>query len=302
NFVSGKSDWVVVEADEFDRSFLHLDPDVAVITSIDADHLDIYGDHESMLETGFRAFARKIKPGGSLMVQHSLTGYFKTFDGIQTYGVEGGEQQATNIHVKDGFFVFDYKNEETEIKDIKITLPGRHNIENATAAISIALKLGVKPEAIKDALASFKGIKRRFDIIHRDDRVVYIDDYAHHPSELKAAIGAARELFPEKKITGVFQPHLYSRTNDFAPGFAEALDALDEVLLLEIYPARELPMEGVTSKIIFDKMKLKNKVQLTKEELLGTLKRKKLEVLMTLGAGDIDTLINPIKEHLENKS
>ena len=295
NFVSGKSDWVVVEADEFDRSFLHLDPDVAVITSMDADHLDIYGDHESMLETGFRAFAQKIKPGGSLMVQYQLISYFENFGKVQTYGVEGGMERAVNIRVENGYFVFDFENEKAEIKDIKITLPGRHNIENATAAISIALELGVKPEDIKRALASFKGIKRRFDIIHRDGDVVFIDDYDNHPAELAAAIGAARELFPAKKVTGIFQPHLFSRTHDFAAGFAEALDALDEVLLLEIYPARELPMAGVTSGIIFDKMKLENKVRLSMDQLMDELKTRKTEVLMTLGAGDINTMIDPIK-------
>jgi UDP-N-acetylmuramate--alanine ligase len=299
NFVSGKSDWVVVEADEFDRSFLHLDPDIAVITSIDADHLDIYGDHETMLETGFRAFAKKLKPGGELIIQHSLAGYFPGFEGVQAYGVLGGTYCAENIRVEDGFFVFDYRNEEQTIPNIKFTLPGRHNIENATAAITIALKLGVKREDIKKALASFKGIKRRFDIVYKDEKVVYIDDYAHHPSELKAAIGAARELFPTRQLTGIFQPHLFSRTNDFAEGFAEALDGLDEVLLLDIYPARELPMKGVTSKIIFDKMELSNKKQLPKEDLLEALEGKEVQVLMTLGAGDIDRFIDPIKKLLE---
>lgn len=301
NFVAGKSDWVVVEADEFDRSFLHLDPDLAVVTSIDADHLDIYGDHETMLETGFRAFARKIKPGGELIVQHSLTDNFPGFENVQSFGVLGGAYCAENIRVEDGFFVFDYKSEKETIKDIRFTLPGRHNIENATAAITIALKLGVNAESIKKALASFKGIKRRFDIIYRDEQVVYIDDYAHHPSELKAAIGAARELFPGKKLTGIFQPHLYSRTNDFAEGFAAALDGLDEVLLLDIYPARELPMEGVTSAIIFDKMKMVEKLQLTKEHLMEALEVKELEVIMTLGAGDIDRFIDPIKDFLGNR-
>ena len=302
NFVPGKSDWVVVEADEFDRSFLHLDPDIAVITSLDADHLDIYGDHETMLETGFRAFAGKIKPGGELIVQHQLTGFFDGFNGLQSYGVQGGDYRAENIRVEEGFFVFDYQSGQKVIRDIKVSLPGRHNIENATAAITIALKLGVSPEDIKKALASFNGIKRRFDFIYRDEQVVYIDDYAHHPSELKAAIGAARELFPGRKLTGIFQPHLFSRTHDFAEGFAVALDGLDEVLLLDIHPARELPMEGVTSAIIFDKMELSNKVQLPKAKLLETLAGREIEVLMTLGAGDIDTMIDPIADLLTIKN
>lgn len=302
NFVPGKSDWVVIEADEFDRSFLHLNPDMAVITSIDADHLDIYGDHETMLETGFRAFAGKIKSGGTLIVQHRLTGFFEGFNALQSYGVQGGDYRAENIRVEQGFFVFDYQSGQEIIRDIKVSLPGRHNIENATAAITMALKLGVRAEDIKKALASFNGIKRRFEIIYRDEQVVYIDDYAHHPSELKAAIGAARELFPGRKLTGIFQPHLFSRTNDFSDGFAEALDGLDEVLLLDIYPARELPMEGVTSAIIFDKMQLSDKVQLPKAKLLEILADRDIDVLMTLGAGDIDTMIDPIADLLIKKN
>lgn len=302
NFVPGKSDWVVIEADEFDRSFLHLNPDMAVITSIDADHLDIYGDHETMLETGFRAFAGKIKSGGTLIVQHRLTGFFEGFNALQSYGVQGGDYRAENIRVEQGFFVFDYQSGQEIIRDIKVSLPGRHNIENATAAITMALKLGVMAEDIKKALASFNGIKRRFEIIYRDEQVVYIDDYAHHPSELKAAIGAARELFPGRKLTGIFQPHLFSRTNDFSDGFAEALDGLDEVLLLDIYPARELPMEGVTSAIIFDKMQLSDKVQLPKAKLLEILADRDIDVLMTLGAGDIDTMIDPIADLLIKKN
>lgn len=302
NFVPGKSDWVVIEADEFDRSFLHLNPDMAVITSIDADHLDIYGDHETMLETGFRAFAGKIKSGGTLIVQHRLTGFFAGFNDLQSYGVQGGDYRAENIRVEQGFFVFDYQSGQEIIRDIKVSLPGRHNIENATAAITMALKLGVMAEDIKKALASFNGIKRRFEIIYRDEQVVYIDDYAHHPSELKAAIGAARELFPGRKLTGIFQPHLFSRTNDFSDGFAEALDGLDEVLLLDIYPARELPMEGVTSAIIFDKMQLSDKVQLPKAKLLEILADRDIDVLMTLGAGDIDTMIDPIADLLIKKN
>ena len=298
NFVDGKSDWVVVEADEFDRSFLQINPDIAVITSMDADHLDIYGDHETMLETGFRAFAKKIKPGGELLVQHNLLPHFKDFEKPFTYGVEGGNYSAENIRVEDGFFVFDYKSEAVELKGIRTTLPGRHNIENATAAITIALKLGLRPEKIKNALASFKGIKRRFDIIYKDEHRVYIDDYAHHPSELKAAIGAARELFPTRKLTGIFQPHLYSRTQDFVDGFAEALDNLDEIILMDIYPARELPIPGVTSSVIFEKMKNPNKTLVSKSELMEELKGRDVEILMTLGAGDIDVFVEKIKEML----
>jgi UDP-N-acetylmuramate--alanine ligase len=180
-------------------------------------------------------------------------------------------------------------------------MPGRHNVENATAAIAVALNVGVKPAAIRKALATFKGIKRRFEFIYRDEKMVFIDDYAHHPTEIRAAVSAAKELFPGKKITGIFQPHLYSRTRDFQDGFAEELDKLDEIILLDIYPAREEPIPGVTSAIIFDKMKNPNKVLIRKGDALNTLKSRDLDVLMTIGAGDIDTLVEPIKRYLSGK-
>lgn len=198
--------------------------------------------------------------------------------------------------MENGWFVFDFKSEIEEIKDIKIALPGRHNIENATAAIAIAQQVNVKGEAIKEALKTFKGIRRRFEFLYRTEEKVYIDDYAHHPSELKAAIGAAKELFPNKKITGIFQPHLFSRTKDFQDGFAKELSKLDEVILLDIYPARELPMPGVTSRVVFDKMTNKNKKLVSKKELMKELAGREFEVLMTLGAGDIDVFREPIRK------
>jgi UDP-N-acetylmuramate--alanine ligase len=301
NFVHGESEWVVVEADEFDRSFLHLDPDIATISSMDADHLDIYEDEEKLLETGFRAFAKKLKPSGRLWVRQGLAKNFENIEWLQEFGLDEGPYRSENVRVEDGMFVFDYVNPDTRIEALKFTLPGRHNVENATAAITVALHLGISEEAIREGLLSFRGIKRRFEFLVRQSKHVYIDDYAHHPSELNAAIGAARQLYPEKKITGIFQPHLFTRTRDFAEGFAAALDRLDEILLLDIYPARELPIDGVSSKMLVNLMQNKNVVILKKEEVLENLKNKDLEVLMTLGAGDIDRLREPIKQLLNQR-
>jgi len=302
NFVKGTSEWVVIEADEFDRSFLTLHPDIATIMSLDADHLDIYGDEASLLETGFLAFAKQLKPGGELLVKAGLESSFVGIDiKVSTFGIDTGDTQAQNLRVEDGFFVFDYQNGATLIKDLRHPHPGRHNVENALVAITVALRLGVAPTSIAEGLLSFRGIGRRFEFHIRDKELVYIDDYAHHPTELAAAIGAARELYPGKKLTGIFQPHLFSRTRDFIEGFAAALDMLDEALLLDIYPAREEPIPGVDSGLIYKHMKNKNCRLLSKSEVLDTLATMDTEVLMTLGAGDIDTLVDPIKEQLLSK-
>lgn len=302
NFIFGTSDWVIVEADEYDRSFLHLHPYYSVITSTDADHLDIYGHSDAMLES-YSAFAQQNHEEGKVFLNHSISLKVSKENIIQNaYGVKKGQYQAQNIRVKNGIFIFDFQdtNEaQTRIENISFPLAGRHNIENATAAISIALALGVSPDKIKEALASFKGIWRRFEYVVRREDVVYIDDYAHHPSELQAAISAAKELYPHRKITGIFQPHLFSRTRDFAEEFAAALDQLDELLLMDIYPARERPIDGVTSDIIWDKMTLTNKKRITKESLLLELELRKPEVLLTLGAGDIDRCVPAIKTILE---
>ncbi len=304
NFVEGKSDWVVVEADEFDRSFLQLSPDIALVTSMDADHLDIYGNHDDMLD-GFTSFISKVKHGGTAYLKHGLT-IKKMPENVNVienaYGINCGKSQAQNIHVENGNFVFDIENEENTLHNLKFTLPGKHNVENATAAILIARQLGVTDEAIREALATFKGIKRRFETIIKNENITFIDDYAHHPEELKAAIRAAKMLFPNEKITGIFQPHLYTRTRDFADGFAAALDELDEPILLPIYPARELPIEGVNSEMIFNKMKNLNKKITTKEVLFDILNIKKIKVLLTLGAGDIDALVPKIVKQIENIS
>jgi UDP-N-acetylmuramate--alanine ligase len=298
NFIAGKSSVVVVEADEYDRSFLHLSPFAAAITSMDADHLDIYQDAKQMKSSGFSAFSKKIKKGGHLFLNAGLQLRKPINVSKRHYGVEQGDIQARNIKVKNGYFYFDYCDGKTVWKDLKFTLPGVHNVENAVAAISLARLVKVNEAAARKALASFKGIKRRFEFIIRKKALTYIDDYAHHPTELVAAIKAARMLYPERKLTGVFQPHLYSRTKDFKIGFAAALDLLDEAILIPIYPAREKPIKGVTSKSIFDLMKSKNKKIVAKEELIAFINNEKIDVLMTLGAGDIDTEVQGIKKAL----
>jgi UDP-N-acetylmuramate--alanine ligase len=311
NYIEGSGDWIIVEADEYDRSFLHLSPDIIAIMSMDADHLDIYGDHTVMIE-GFEAFIMKIKQNGTLIIKEEMLA--RLSDGVISvlaeknvdvvlFGIETAtEVSIENVHVQEGKFFFDYKSENASILKLQTNLAGRHNIENASVAITIATILGLDADSVKKGLLSFKGIKRRFEMIYADDKVTYIDDYAHHPTELRSAIGAAKELFPNRKITGIFQPHLFSRTRDFVDGFAESLDMLDEILLMEIYPAREEPIEGITSKIIFDKMNNKNKILVTKETLMDEIKNKELEVLMTLGAGDIDTFVVRIDELLTGKN
>lgn len=303
NYLEGCGEWIVVEADEYDRSFLHLSPDIAVITSTDADHLDIYGDHESMKHSGFFAFAKKISKDGHLLLHSKVEMDLKGLSSlnIERYGIENGNHQASEIKVHEGMFEFDYTSNDKQLKRLRFTLPGKHNIENATVAISIALKLGVSDASIREGLLSFKGIKRRFDIAFNKNGAALIDDYAHHPTELNAAINAARQLFPNKKICGVFQPHLFSRTKDFADEFAESLDQLDEVILLPIYPAREEPIEGIDSRFLLNKMKSKNKNLVEKNKLLRKLNELEFEVLMILGAGDIDVLVEPTKAFMKMK-
>ncbi|MCP3930026.1 MAG: UDP-N-acetylmuramate--L-alanine ligase [Bacteroidetes bacterium] len=300
NYINGKSEWVVVEADEYDRSFLQLTPEIGVIISMDPDHLDIYGDLETMRETGFLAFSKRIDPKGTLLVNQELKSFFKEKRHI-TYGLKEGTYLAENIRVEKGKFVFDYKSPIGNIENLETNLPGRHNVENAVAAISIAQQLDIKAEKIREGMVSFGGIKRRFERVFEDEQSVYIDDYAHHPTELRAAISAAKELFPGRWICGIFQPHLFSRTVDFATEFGEALDLLDEVILLEIYPAREKPIEGVDSGLIFKKIRKAKKRMINKEHLLNTLKDGQIDVLLTLGAGDIDLFVEPIKELLKSE-
>jgi len=295
NMLIGKSDVIVVEADEYDRSFLTLHPDISIITSMDADHLDIYGDH-SRLTDSFKQFASQLKPGGKLIRRKDLD-----LNGGVTYTIQGEADAYTqNIRVENGSFFFDFKNSQVEIKDIELGIAGTHNIENAVAAIQAALYLDIAPEKIHDALASFRGVKRRFEYILKTDKHIYIDDYAHHPEELRACISSVKRLYPNKKLTTIFQPHLFTRTRDFVDGFAEVLDMSDEVLLLDIYPARELPIPGVDSNMILSRMKLANKRICGKQESVDMIRNEQPELLLTVGAGDIDTLVEPLKQVLQH--
>lgn len=303
NFVEGASDWVVVEADEYDRSFLHLHPEIAVLNSLDPDHLDIYGTPEAVVDS-YKQFIRQIKPGGKLIYRQGLplddVAAELRASGRQvfSFGIDSGDYEAFNVHVENGQMAFGLRSGIVDWSDLRLNYPGRHNVLNATAAIAATLSAGGFAPELPAALADFKGVKRRFEYIVRRPDVVYVDDYAHHPAELEAAIGAAKMLYPERRVTGIFQPHLYTRTRDFAEGFADALDMLDECILLDIYPARELPIAGVTSSMIAGLMKNKNVTLTTKHELLNVLKNRKIDVLMTMGAGDIDTMIEPIKQLL----
>lgn len=295
NVLFGDNNTMVVEADEFDRSFLTLYPDVAIVTSMDADHLDIYGDRSHLVES-FRQFVSQIKEGGRLIYKKGLD-----LSGGKTYSANVlADIQAVNVKVQDGSFYFDFKNENIVIENVQLGLPGLHNIENAVAAIEVALHLGIDPEKIKKALASFLGVKRRFEYILKGQKHIYIDDYAHHPEELRACIQAVKTLYPGKKLTTIFQPHLFTRTRDFAEGFSEVLSMTDELIMLDIYPARELPIEGVSSAMILDKVNIEAKQILSKDQTLDYIRAQKPELLLTVGAGDIDTLIIPLKEILTN--
>jgi len=293
----------VVEADEFDRSFLTLLPDLAVVTSADADHMDIYGDVDTLRES-FRMFIQRVRENGKIFVREGLEKeiipeHIKA--SVHTYGLNRGQFFSSNITIENGFFVFDYTDHEYLIKGIKLGVPGFHNVENATAAIAVSLSLGVEPGEIKKALKSFRGVKRRFEYLLRTDKIVFVDDYAHHPEEISAFLKSLRALYPDKKITAIFQPHLYSRTRDFADGFGESLSAADDVILLEIYPAREKPIPGVNASMILNRIHHTDKVLSTREGLIDVLEGKTLEVVTTIGAGDIDQLVEPLKHYLKER-
>jgi len=295
NVLFGKNNVVVVEADEYDRSFLTLHPDIAVVTSMDADHLDIYGD-KSHLEESFRLYAGQLKESGTLYAHEGLP-----LDHSVSYAASAtANARAENIRVEGAKFVFDYKDDTAEINDISLMLPGKHNVENTTVAIAIALKLGIAAEKVKQAVANFKGVKRRFEYIVNNGSQIYIDDYAHHPEELSACFHAVRQLYPDKKLTVIFQPHLFTRTRDFADEFAKVLSTADELLLLEIYPARELPLQGINSTFLLDKITLENKKVCGKDFVVQYVKDAKPELILTVGAGDIDTIIDPLKNILNN--
>ena len=304
NFIHGRNDVVVVEADEFDRSFHRLAPDMAVITAVDTDHLDIYGSKEA-IDEAFVEFTNKISDEGFLVIKagQSIEDDLPVLDkAFYALNDENADVYCSKYWVVDGGYLFNVMYYGKEIKGFRLNIGGFHNIENAIAAITIAKELKIEDTLIKEAVASFKGIRRRFEKLLSTDKVVFIDDYAHHPEEIRVFLASVRELYPRKKITAVFQPHLFTRTRDLATEFAQQLSIADEVILLDIYPARELPIEGVTSSLIFDEITSSEKHLIKKAELLDTIKtNQNIDVLVTIGAGDIDKYLNDIKAALSSR-
>lgn len=301
NYWSSSNSCAVIEADEYDRSFLKLHPHIAVVTAMDADHLDIYGTVEEM-ERCYIEFVSQVKD--TVVYKHGLkhSSLFKAPNKV-SYSLQNdaATYYASNVRMKNGSYTFTFNKEGIEVADITLNIGGMHNVENCIAALAVCDLMKVDIEKVKLAIAAFKGVKRRFEYIVKNDKNVYIDDYAHHPEELKMLLSSAKALFPNRKLSVVFQPHLFTRTRDFVDGFAESLDIADEVILLDIYPARELPIEGITSEIILNKMANPNKNILSKEGVLKWVEASSLDVLVTAGAGDIDTLINPIRAIVEKK-
>jgi UDP-N-acetylmuramate--alanine ligase len=307
NFWSDRRNVCVVEADEYDRSFLKLSPDIAVVTAMDADHLDIYGTAEAV-QQAFIDFTGRIKTGGLLVSREGLT-HTAALKGDHhwTYGLTAdADVYASEIRIEDGDYWFTIQTSDWKLEGIILSMGGRHNVENATAAIAVAHRLGIPSDKIIDAIAAFRGVRRRFEYVVKEPGRVYIDDYAHHPEELRALITGAKELFPGWKCTVIFQPHLFSRTRDFAEGFAASLDLADEVFLLPIYPARELPIPGMTSELIAGMIPDRKATVAGKQEILDIIQEKvadgeDLELLITAGAGDIDTLVEPIRQLLSRQ-
>ncbi len=300
--LSEDSEYTVIEADEYDRSFHWLHPYMALITSVDPDHLDIYGTEEEYIKS-FEHFTGLIQSGGALVMKHNIKLSPKVKDNVRifTYSLDKGDFHAENIKIGNGEIHFDFVTPKETIKGIHLGVPIKINIENSIGSMALAWLNGATADELRHAIETFQGAKRRFDFYIKTNKLVMIDDYAHHPDELSASITSVKELYPDRKLTGVFQPHLYSRTRDFAPEFAKSLSLLDELILLDIYPAREKPIEGVTSHIIFDKVTCP-KILIKKEELLPLLEKKQdIEILLTIGAGDIDQLLNPIKKLLEER-
>lgn len=301
NLLLSDSEYTVIEADEYDRSFHRLSPLYAVITSADADHLDIYGTYESMLE-GYSGFCRKIRSGGKLLLNEKVIGKITVPEGLQTfvYGFsESCDFRIVSPERSGESYRFGIQAGQRTMKNLVYPFPGIMNIENACAASALCMMCGVDEDGIRNALATFAGVRRRFDVrVNRPD-CVYIDDYAHHPEEIRAFISSVRDYFGDRRVTGIFQPHLYSRTRDHADGFAAILDTLDEVIILPIYPAREKPIEGVSSEMIVKRMKMKNSRVVEMKDVLSTLDFMKTDVLLTIGAGDIDRLAEPIENELK---
>lgn len=300
NFWSSEKPVAVIEADEYDRSFLKLSPDIAVLTAMDPDHLDIYGTAQEV-EEAFIQYTRNIKPNGTLLARHGMhRGAELEGDNKLSYSLQNdaADIYAANIRMENGGYEFDVVQQDWMIDNVKMHIGGMHNVENAVAAIGVAHLLGITNEKIREAIADFKGIRRRFDYLVKNDRVIYIDDYAHHPEELRALITSAKTLFAGRKCTVIFQPHLFSRTRDFAEGFGEALSLADEVILLPIYPARELPVEGVTSEMIAAKIEGPEVFIMERDAVPDWVREQPIELLITAGAGDIDLLREPLTEIL----
>lgn len=295
--LDAKAEWTVVEADEYDRSFLTLSPCISVITSTDADHLDIYGSHEYMKES-FNLFAQKLTNGGMLFYRKGLPIHTTLLEpGVEHAEYSGSEEAAhcaSDIEIKSGRYYFDYTCGDERWASVELGLPGMHNVENAVAAIAVCRGVGLSQEQIRAGLSSFAGVKRRFEYHIRRDDLVLIDDYAHHPEELRACINSVRQLYPGKHITGVFQPHLFSRTRDFLAEFARSLELLDDIILLPIYPARELPIPGIDSQLLLDNISKPTKKLVEKHNLLAELTGSPRQVIVMLGAGDIDALVSPV--------
>jgi len=301
--LTNESNYVVVEADEYDRSFHYLSPFFAVITSADPDHLDIYGTAEAY-EQAFEVFTSLIKSGGALLMRKDVKINPQLKKGVKSYTYSMNEKAdfyAENIRFEKGELLFDFVAPNDRIADVRLGVPIKINVENAVAAMATAWILGVTKDELRTGISSFSGIYRRFNIVFKNEKTVFIDDYAHHPQEISASIASIKDLFPQKRITGIFQPHLYTRTRDFADEFANALSLLDELILLDIYPAREEPIEGVTSKIIFDKISIENKILCSKDDLLPLIENRYFQILITLGAGDIEFIVPKIKEILKKK-
>ncbi len=294
NFLLEGTEFSVVEADEFDRSFLWLQPEVACVTSMDADHLDIYGSPEA-LRTSFADFAGRVRPGGTLVVRNGLP-----LQGL-TYGIEDDSLYAIrNLRIEDGGYCFDICTPQATYRSVRFNKPGRHNLLNGLAAFTMAVQVAAQPDRLVKALATFKGVERRFSYKLRTEQLIFIDDYAHHPAEIDAVCDAIREMHPGKEILAVFQPHLFSRTRDFGPEFARSLSRFDRVWLLDIYPARERPIEGITSQWLLEQITNPEKRLLTKEELIPEITRVGPEILLTIGAGDIGLEVDPIKNALSH--
>ncbi len=299
--LSEKTDYLIIEADEYDRSLLQINPDIAVISSIDEDHLDIYDNHEDIINT-FNEFADKLNEKGYLIHSSNIASFKNKYCKILNYGTnEDASTFASNIRIINGKYHIDINTEKGLIKDVEIQVPGKHNIENTLAAVSVAIIIGLSFDQIKLGITSFKGVERRMDYRINNSDIVYIDDYAHHPEEIRNTISTLKELYPEKKITGIFQPHLFSRTRDFADSFAHELNELDDIILMDIYPAREKPISGISSKVIRDKIKNTNCLILSSEEILNRLNSTNPEVILTMGAGDIGLLVPEIEKILLKK-